>query len=114
MLEGEYFFIFFREVLKVVPLAGFEVFEPLVILVLFPQHVLNCVLNFVLELELIFFPHLYLDSLGFLLIFISQNLLLVERFLHFIFVGNVLEPIVFFHFLLGLSVLGLKLQAFQS
>lgn len=91
--ESEYFFIVFGEVFELIPLAGLEVFESVVIFVFFPEDVINSVLNFVFEFKLIFLPHLHLHSFGFFFILVTEDFLFVKGFFHLFLVFDIFKVI---------------------
>lgn len=96
-----------------VPFAGFEVLETLIVLKLFPQNIVNCVLDLVFELELILFSHLHFYSLGPFVLLVPKDLLLIER-IHFVLL--IFEVIIIFFLVkfLFLFLLSFELQSFQS
>jgi hypothetical protein len=67
VLEEEDAVVFGGQVLQLVPLAGLEALQALVLPVLLPQMLLRCVLDFVLELQLVLPAHLHLYAFGTLL-----------------------------------------------
>ena len=60
-----------RKILEVVPQAGLEALQALELTILISQDLLSSILNFIFELQLVFSPHLHLDSFGLLISFIA-------------------------------------------
>lgn len=64
MLEEEDAIVFGRQVFQLVPVTGFEALQALIMPELLTQVFLGDILDFVLELELVFTPHLHLYAFG--------------------------------------------------
>lgn len=96
-----------------IPFAGFEVLETLVVLELFPQNIIHCILDLVFELELILFSHLHFYSLGPFVFLVPEDLLFIER-IHLVLLIFKVIIIFFLVKFLFLFLLSLELESFQS
>lgn len=97
-----------------VPLAGLEVLQTLIISKLLPEHIIDSVLYLVLKLQFVLFSHLHLDSFLSLLLLVAielldvdlLGLLLLQVFVLHVFV--VLLVLLFFLDCLRLFILSLE------
>jgi hypothetical protein len=93
------------KILKFVPLAGFEALQTLVLSVFLSQELLGSVLHFVLELQLVLFTNLHLESFGFLFLFVFMVGLFLFPILLVLILDLLLSHLLFmFLYGLGLNV----------
>ena len=93
LFKSIYLFILLRKIFEMIPLAALKVLETLIFIELLSQDIFNRVFDLILKFEFIFLSHLHFNSLCSFLIFITQNLLLVKRFGHIVFIGHILKII---------------------